>query len=101
MAKDSVPSLINAMQNIANGNANWIKQDEDKVSIAEKFEKRELWLKQGDSDRDFYLKIKASTSETPAKCCIASKNVTVIDANLNNEDLEIISIKPDGKSQMP
>lgn len=78
----------------------WTSQDETKVSYAGKLDKRELWLDDAESGQTSLNKVKASSSESPAKCCIAGKNVTVIDAEIQNGEFKITKLKPDGKNVM-
>lgn len=75
-------------------------QDDSKATIAEKLGKRELWFAKNDSDEIAYRKYLASTSESPAKCSVAGKVVTVLDAKLENGKLQILKLKPDGKNEM-
>lgn len=77
ISKRSVPELLKTMHEIESGQAKAEPQDESQATFADKIEKRELWYKNGDSDETWYRKILASTPETPAKCKIAGRNVTI------------------------
>lgn len=80
IARTSVPALIDTMNKIVAGEAEAEVQDDVEATIADKLEKRELWLKAGDTDEVWRRKILASTPESPAKCKILNKNVTIINA---------------------
>lgn len=77
ISKRSVPELLKTMQKIESGEAKAEPQDESQATFADKIEKRELWFKAGDSDETWYRKILASTPESPAKCKIAGRVITI------------------------
>ncbi len=100
MATDSVSALLNCMQSISDGIAQWTAQDDSLATEAAKLQKRELWVAEGDSDEVWFRKILASTPETPAKCKIAGRVVSVLHAAYDDSNLKITAIKPDGKNEM-
>ena len=113
ISKRSVPELLKTMHEIESGEAKAECQDESQATFADKIEKRELWYKNGDSDETWYRKILASTPESPAKCKIAGRVVTITKiecgprgnrVNATSKSSvgpgEIERVRPDGKNEM-
>lgn len=115
--------LLDAMKQIIEGKAQWYSQDESIVTYAHKLEKRELWLNHNDKCMQAYRKVLASNGTHPSKCCVAGKNLTIINcavAALDNPVsvcqvtylnkhlylgfsdgcIELLNVKPDGKNIM-
>ena len=123
-------SLITALDHIEHGCAHWVKQNEDEVTYASKIEKGEL-----DISCDMVVEVaircvRVSGIAHPAKCLIADRVVTLLEADkiddvtsiesaggilhagdvafvgkklylvCNSGALVVHSLKPDGKSAM-
>lgn len=97
-AKVGATELMNVLDNFET--VEWLQQDESLVTYADKLEKKELWLKNSDSAAQVLRKIKASSKEAPAKCQIAGRIVTILDASLEDEKLKVLRLRPDGKNEM-
>lgn len=123
-------SLITALDHIEHGCAHWVKQNEDEVTYASKIEKGELDISCDMGAQDAIRCVRASGIAHPAKCLIADRVVTLLEADkvddvsvikstgdvlhagdvafvgkklyliCNNGALVVDSLKPDGKSAM-
>ncbi len=123
-------SLITALDHIEHGCAHWVKQNEDEVIYASKIEKGELDLSCNMDAEDAIRCVRASGVAHPAKCVVADRVVTLLEADkvddvsvikstgdvlhagdvafvgkklyliCNNGALVVDSLKPDGKSAM-
>lgn len=108
LATVGAKDLMFALDNF--DNLEWISQNENDATYAEKLQKKELWLKNSDTPEQAFRKIQTSSKEAPAKCCIAGRNVTILEAELidseenvqmfSNQSLKITRLKPDGKNEM-
>jgi methionyl-tRNA formyltransferase len=115
--------LVDALLRIADGSAEWVEQDESKVTYADKVAKRELVLDPADSALTNLRRILASTPQAPARCVLCGRPATILEARpygsgpvlpagsaaLINKQLvlatvdgafEVIALKPDGKKEM-
>ncbi|MEG0027433.1 MAG: methionyl-tRNA formyltransferase [Raoultibacter sp.] len=70
-------ALLTALIHIKNGMAEWVAQDESRVTYAEKIGKRELFLDPLDTVGANALRVQASGRAHPARCVIAGRPVTV------------------------
>lgn len=123
-------SLITALDHIEHGCARWVVQDENEVTYASKIEKGELDLSYNMDVEDAIRCVRASGVAHPAKCVVADRVVTLLEADkvddvsvikstgdvlhagdvafvgkklyliCNNGALVVDSLKPDGKSAM-
>ncbi|MCI9628677.1 MAG: methionyl-tRNA formyltransferase [Eggerthellaceae bacterium] len=123
-------SLITALDHIEHGCARWVVQDENEVTYASKIEKGELDLSCNMDVEDAIRCVRASGVAHPAKCVVADRVVTLLEADkvddvsvikstgdvlhagdvafvgkklyliCNNGALVVDSLKPDGKSAM-
>ncbi|MDR0347533.1 MAG: methionyl-tRNA formyltransferase [Coriobacteriales bacterium] len=114
--------LLEALPSIADGTAQWQAQDEKEVMYADKVGKHELTPSPADTTSVNLRKILASTPQSPARCVIAGRSVTILAAqpaavalapglaHFSNRRLilttvdgafEVVALKPDGKKEMP
>ncbi|MDR1014103.1 MAG: methionyl-tRNA formyltransferase [Coriobacteriales bacterium] len=119
--------LMDALPRIAAGDAPWQEQDEAQVTYAEKVGKRELALDPADTAATNLRRIRASTSQAPARCVLAGRPVTAVEAGEQARPVrgallpqgtavflegrlvlfaadgafELVALKPDGKKEMP
>lgn len=123
-------ALLTALVHVAEGEVDWVEQDEAQVTHAAKIEKGELNLDPAVSATVNVRRVQASSVAHPARCVLAEKPVTVLSARipeLNDqlasqleglsfgdalftckrlfiacEDgiLELLAVKPDGKKEM-
>ena len=118
--------LIDNIDAISNGEAAWVAQDKTRATYAEKITKAEMLLSPELSVRDNLLRVRASSSQAPAKAVICDRPLTVIAASAPEEGeelpelapgsatmfrkrlylacsdglLQILRVKPDGKKEM-
>ncbi|MBQ9057812.1 MAG: methionyl-tRNA formyltransferase [Atopobiaceae bacterium] len=113
--------LLAALDDIEQGSAEWIEQDETQVSYAEKISKQELLLNPEMSARDNLSRVRASSDTAPARAEVCGRKLRVCEARVVEDALssgevlcaggrlvlgcaqgalELISVKPDGKREM-
>ena len=131
--------LLAALPQIASGSAVWQKQDDSQACYAEKIDKGELALSPELSAELNLRRVLASSAQASARCLIAGRSVTLLDACVPTADalgippaiepaikpdalsasnapasfsnkrlllatasgqLEVLSLKPDGKREM-
>ena len=108
--------LIDVLPDIATNTARWVEQDETKATYADKLVKHELALNSADLVITNLRRVRASSSQAPARCHVAGRSVTVLAARIPTTDeqqdprrllfacqdgnLEITELKPDGKRAM-
>ncbi|MCL1891340.1 MAG: methionyl-tRNA formyltransferase [Coriobacteriia bacterium] len=102
---------------IAGDTASWTEQDNEKATYAPKIDKQEMLLVPEDTMLANLRRVRASSPQTPARCTLAGRSVTVLAANLPERtekephakqlyfacadgSLEILELKPDGKRAM-
>ena len=123
-------ALLTAVEMLELGKLEWNKQDESGVTYADKIAKGELFVRPEDDMLTNKLRIQASSPAHPARCIVASRPVTLLEARLvEDEDLlhdlnlhlepgriiyrgkrlflgcfdgpiEVLSIRPDSKKAM-
>lgn len=123
-------ALLTGLVHIEEGHADWVVQNEEDVTYAEKIRKGELDLNPADEALVNKRRVKASSEAHPARCIICERSVTAIDACVLESDdplaevaaslepgdarfamkrlllgcadgaLEILRVKPDGKNEM-
>lgn len=118
-------ALLSALFVLENGEVHWIEQDDCRACYADKIDKSELLLREDSTALDNARRIQASCCAHPARCVIAGKPVTILSGHrVCPEDfrapagtvtfkskqlllwctdgaLQIESVKPDGKKEMP
>lgn len=123
-------ALLTALVHIQEGAAEWIEQDEDRVTYADKIGKHELDLDPADRCRALVLKVRASSAAHPSHAVVAGRAVTVLELkDISNDEraselaagmepgevrfaakklflgatggaVEVVRLKPDGKQAM-
>ena len=114
--------LTRMLPSIADGTAAWVEQDESLVTHAAKISKAELRLAPEATAADNARRVLASSDAAPARCVLAGKPARVMAAAPVDEGLaagelrvaagrvlmgcaegalELFSVKPDGKREMP
>ncbi len=122
VAELGAEKLIEALSNIAAGTAVWTEQDEGQVSYAAKVQKAEMLLDPSDDALANVRRVQASLDAAPARAKVCGRGVRVMEACVSpqevaqgevlvrksrvflgcaGESLEVLSVKPDGKRQMP
>ncbi len=127
LAELGASALLVALSQIEQGVDSWTKQNEEHVTYAHKIEKGELNIAPGHTAQEALRKVRASSVSHPSRCAIAGKSITLVRADLFNDKeqlslsleegrvafvakrlflgfsegiLEILELKPDGKSTM-
>lgn len=117
LAEQGANLLVKTLPLIAQGAAQWVEQDESKVTYADKIAKHELALLSADPTALNLRRVRASSPQAPARCVLAGRSVTVLSARILSEssdqpyakrllfpcsdgDLEVLELKPDGKRAM-
>ncbi|MDD6650744.1 MAG: methionyl-tRNA formyltransferase [Eggerthellales bacterium] len=122
-------ALLHALPLLPTGQLTWTSQDDSQAVYAPKIEKGELFIGPEMSAVTVRLHVQASTPAHPAKCVIASRSVTVLDARLVQDPeliaelhllhpgrvmlfrkrlfaacadgyVEVLAVRPDGKKSM-
>ncbi len=117
-------ALLVALNQVQAGHVNWVAQNEDEVTYAEKIAKGELNLDPAVSAVVNDRRVRASGAAHPARCVIAGRPVTVLSGRVDAGGapalaeggtalaadkvylgcaegvLEVIEVKPDGKRAM-
>lgn len=71
-------ALLTALVHIEAGQADWVEQDDQQSTYAEKIGKHELDLSPEDAARMLVLKVRASSSAHPSRTTIASRPATLV-----------------------
>ena len=123
-------ALLTAIGLVEAGQADWNVQDEGDVTYADKIAKGELFVRPEDAALQNKLRIQASSPAHPARCIVASRPVTLLEAKLVDDEeiahdlslhlepgriifrgkrlylgcqdapIEVLSIRPDSKKAM-
>lgn len=122
-------ALLHALSLLEGDLLSWTEQDHSQATYADKIGKGELFVGPDMDARTVRLNIQASTPAHPAKCVIASRGVTVLDARLVTDPsiveglrllhpgrvmlfqkrlflacaegfVELLAVRPDGKKSM-
>ena len=123
-------ALLTAIEQLELGTLEWNKQDEQGVTYADKIAKGELFVRPEDDALSNKLRVQASSPAHPARCIVASRPVTLLEARLVTDKdllhelglhlepgriiyrgkrlflgcfdapLEVLSIRPDSKKAM-
>lgn len=116
-------ALITALEHLEQGVVRWTPQGDEGVTYAEKIAKGELDVDPAVSSLDNVRRVRASSAAHASRCVIAGRSVTVCAAacaadcdveegcaalvgkklllGCSEGAVEVISLKPDGKNEMP
>ena len=119
LGADALPEAIDA---IDAGIYLWQEQDESQVTYAEKIDKSETLLDPFFTVAQLFRRIQASSKRAPARCVVCGKEIAVCKADLASDflkagevklekkrivlgastgSIELLIVKPQGKSEMP
>lgn len=123
LAEAGAKALVDALPALADGTAEWHEQDPAGVTVAAKVRKDEMRLDPEDGVRTNALRVQASSDTAPARLVVAGKGVRAMAARVCDDSqvsqgvvevrkkqvllgcadgaLELVSVKPDGKKEMP
>ena len=123
-------ALLTALGLVEAGKAEWNAQDETGVTYADKIAKGELFVRPEDDALGNKLRVQASSPAHPARCVVASRPVTLLEARMVDDEellhdlrmhlepgriifrakrlflgcadgpIEVLSIRPDSKKAM-
>jgi len=123
-------ALLTALGLVEAGKAEWNAQDEAGVTYADKIAKGELFVRPEDDALGNKLRVQASSPAHPARCVVASRPVTLLEARMVDDEellhdlrmhlepgriifrakrlflgcadgpIEVLSIRPDSKKAM-
>ncbi len=121
LAELGARELLTALDQMADGTAVWVDQDESKVTYAKKIEKAEMLLDPAATVLDNRRRVQTSLDAAPARMAVAGKGVRVLAARVVEEGvaqgevlvrhgrviagcadgaIELLRVKPDGKREM-
>ena len=121
LAELGARELLAALDQMADGTAVWVEQDESKVTYAKKVEKAEMLLDPAATALDNRRRVQTSLDAAPARMAVAGKGVRVLAARVAEEGvaqgevlvrhgrviagcadgaIELLRVKPDGKREM-
>lgn len=121
LAELGARELLTALDQMADGTAVWVDQDESKVTYARKVEKAEMLLDPAATALDNRRRVQTSLDAAPARMAVAGKGVRVLAARVVEEGvaqgevlvrhgrviagcadgaIELLRVKPDGKREM-
>lgn len=123
LAAAGAKALVDVLPDLADGSVEWHEQDPAGVTVAAKVRKEEMLLDPADDVRANALRVQAAGDTAPARAVVAGRGVRVMSARVANEAqvdagevlaqkkhvflgcadgaLEVLSVKPDGKKEMP
>lgn len=123
LAEAGAAALVEALPRLADGTVEWHEQDEAGVTFAAKVRKDEMRLDPADAVAVNARRVQASGDTAPARASVAGKGVRVMSARVAEGQalapgqvvaqkkrvllgcadgvLEVLSVKPDGKKEMP
>ena len=87
-------ALLTALAHLEAGEAEWVEQDESLVTYAHKIEKHELFLDPSKGAVTNARRVQASSKAHAARCGIAGKSVTVLDACAAVQEGECADLPP-------
>ncbi len=114
--------MLNALPQIEAGTYEWVEQDDELVTYADKVSKDETLLRPGLTNAEFLRRVQASSHRTPSRCMICGKKVTILKAHpadhvlnqgevalekkhiylgLKGRAVELDVVKPESKREMP
>ena len=121
LAELGARELLTALDQMADGTAEWVEQDESKVTYARKVEKAEMLLDPAATALDNRRRVQTSLDAAPARMAVAGRGVRVLAARLAGDEasqgevivrhgrviagcadgaIELLRVKPDGKREM-
>ena len=121
LAELGARELLTALDQMADGTAEWVEQDESKVTYAKKIEKAEMLLDPAATALDNRRRVQTSLDAAPARMAVAGRGVRVLAARLAGDEasqgevivrhgrviagcadgaIELLRVKPDGKREM-
>ncbi len=121
LAELGARELLTALDQMADGTAVWVDQDESKVTYAKKIKKAEMLLDPAATALDNRRRVQTSLDAAPARMAVAGKGVRVLAARVVEEGvaqgevlvrhgrviagcadgaIELLRVKPDGKREM-
>ena len=121
LAELGARELLAALDQMADGTAVWVEQDESKVTYAKKVEKAEMLLDPAASALDNRRRVQTSLDAAPARMAVSGRGVRVLAACVAEEGvaqgevivrhgrviagcadgaIELLRVKPDGKREM-
>ena len=121
LAELGARELLTALDQMADGTAEWVEQDESKVTYAKKIEKAEMLLDPAATALDNRRRVQTSLDAAPARMAVAGRGVRVLAARVVEEGvaqgevlvrhgrviagcadgaIELLRVKPDGKREM-
>lgn len=122
LAEIGAEGLLEALPQIEDGTYEWVEQDEELVTYAEKVSKDETLLRPGLTNAEFLRRVQASSHRTPSRCVVCGKKVTIMRAHpadhvlaqgqvvlerkhiflgLKGRAVELDVVKPESKREMP
>lgn len=123
LAEAGAAALVESLPRLADGTVEWHEQDEAGVTFAAKVRKDEMCLDPTDAVAVNARRVQASGDTAPARASVAGKGVRVMSARVAEGQklapdevvaqkkrvllgcadgaLEVLSVKPDGKKEMP
>lgn len=123
LAEAGAAALVESLPRLADGTVEWHEQDESGVTFAAKVRKDEMRLDPADAVAVNARRVQASGDTAPARASVAGKGVRVMSARVAEGQglapgeviaqkkhvllgcadgaLEVLSVKPDGKKEMP
>lgn len=81
LAQIGADGLMEALPQIENGTYEWMQQDEEFVTYAEKINKDETLLRPGLTNAEFLRRVQASSHRTPSRCVVCGRRVTILRAH--------------------
>ncbi len=121
LAELGARELLVALRQMEDGTAEWVEQDESKVTYARKVEKAEMLLDPAATALDNRRRVQTSLDAAPARMAVAGRGVRVLAARVVEEGvaqgevlvrhgrviagcadgaIELLRVKPDGKREM-
>ena len=123
LARAGAAALVGALPSLADGSVEWHGQDESLVTFAAKVKKAEMALDPDEPAAANARRVQASSDAAPARAVVGGKGVRVMSARAaegadvpagvvevakkrvllgcSDGALEVLSVKPDGKKEMP
>lgn len=121
LAELGARELLVVLRQMEDGTAEWVEQDESKVTYARKVEKAEMLLDPAATALDNRRRVQTSLDAAPARMAVAGKGVRVLAARVAGDEasqgevivrhgrviagcadgaIELLRVKPDGKREM-
>lgn len=122
LATIGAEGLMEALPLIEAGSYEWVEQDQDLVTYADKVSKDETLLRPGLTNAEFLRRVQASSHRTPSRCIVCGHELAVLSAHpadvvlprgqvglekkhiflgLKGRAVELDVVKPENKRAMP